>query len=512
MSDPAGTRFNPQPRRPAWGVRSPRRKSLSIREAIRVAPVPDRVVLALAPDSGPAPAPAVAPGQRVRTGEPLSPPGGHMVHASIAGRVSAIGPLPVAGRTGTVPCVTIEGDGSDEAWPGYAPRPDALSLPPAELQSLIGQAGILGLGGALFPTAEKLASAGTVPVVLLNGAECEPYISCDDLLLRERADRVIEGGRLLLAALGAQLCVIAVKTDMPAARLALAAALEAAGDPRLALSVVTAKYPAGGERQLIELALEREVPAGGRPADVGVICQNVATAAAIADFFRTGRPLISRIVTVTGGGVAEPCNIEARLGTPVSQLIALAGGYRDEPRRLIMGGPMMGVALADDALPITAATNCLLVATATELRLAEEPEMPCIRCGECMEACPAGLQPQELLVAARQGKVAALESLGVTECIECCACDYICPSRIPLARQFIAGKALVADAAFAQSQAEAARARFEARTERLAREARSQAETLDRQTPEAGAGDPGGRAALDALLARTRRPSTGDRD
>jgi electron transport complex protein RnfC len=431
-----------------------------------------------------------------------------MIHASITGRVAAIGPAPVAGRSGDVPCVTIDGDGSDEPWPGYAPRPDALSLPPAELKALIGQSGILGLGGALFPTGEKLAAAGAVPVLLLNGAECEPYISCDDLLLRERAALVVEGGRLLLAALGAELCVIALKTDMPEARLALAEALEAAGDPRLALSVVTAKYPAGGERQLIELALEREVPAAGHPADAGVICQNVATAAAVADFFGTGRPLISRIVTVTGGGVAQPCNIEARLGTPVRQLITLAGGYQDEPRRLIMGGPMMGVALPDDGLPITAATNCLLVATAAELRLAQEAELPCIRCGECMEACPAGLQPQELLFAARQGKVAALVELGVTECIECCACDYICPSRIPLTRQFIAGKALVADAAHARQLAADARARFEARTGRLARGALDAADALARQTPDSG--DPAGRAALEALLARTRRPPTGD--
>jgi len=510
MSDQPSTHFNAQPRRPAWGVRSPRRKSLSSRTAIRVAPLPRRVVLPLAPDNGPAAAPAVSVGQRVRTGEPLTPPGGPMVHASITGRVAAIGPALVAGRPDPVPCVTIEGDGSDEPWPGYAPRPDARTLPAAELQALISQAGILGLGGALFPTGDKLQSAGTVPVVLLNGAECEPYISCDDLLLRERAAQVIEGGRLLLAALKAQLCVIAVKTDMPEARVALAAALEAAGDPRLVLSVVTAKYPAGGERQLIELALEREVPAGGHPADVGVVCQNVATAAAIADFFHHGRPLISRLVTVTGGGVAQPCNVEARLGAAVSELVNVAGGYQGEPRRLVMGGPMMGVPLADDALPITAATNCLLVATDAELGPEPGAEMPCIRCGECQEACPAFLQPQDLLFAARRSDVPALEALGVSECIECCACDYICPSRIPLTRQFIAAKALVADAVFAREQADAARARFEARSERLARQAREQADALNQQTP--AAGDPAGRTALDELLARTRRPPTGNGD
>jgi electron transport complex protein RnfC len=217
------------------------------------------------------------------------------------------------------------------------------------------------------------------------------------------------------------------------------------------LSVVTARYPVGGERQLIELVLGREVPAGGHPADSGVLCQNVATAAAVADFFERGQPFISRIVTVTGGGVRQPRNIEARIGTPVADLIALAGGYREEPRRLIMGGPMMGVALASDELPITGATNCLIAATATDLDAATPgrsgPELPCIRCGACIEACPASLLPLDLLTAARAGDRAGLGTLGVTECIECGACDYVCPSHIPLTRHFIAAKSVVHGAA-----------------------------------------------------------------
>ena len=350
----------------------------------------------------------------------------------------------VAGVTDPVPCVVIEGDGSDQRWPGYAPDPDAAGRPPGELRERIAAAGVVGLGGALFPTARKLESSVGAPVLLLNGAECEPYISCDDLLIRERAGRVVAGGQLLLAALGAQRCVITVKTDMPEARIALYNALQAAADPRMVMSVVTAKYPAGGERQLIELVLGREVPAGGHPAASGVLCQNVATAAAVADFFLGGQPLISRVVTVTGGGVGQPRNIEARIGTLVADLIALAGGYRDEPdrrtQRLIMGGPMMGLTLESDELPVTSATNCLIAATADELG-SEEHEMPCIRCGDCIEACPANLLPQELLVAARAGNIAELQALGVSECIECGACDYVCPSHIPLTQHFVRGKA-----------------------------------------------------------------------
>ena len=445
VTDPVA--YDPQPRRPAWGVRTPLRKSLSTGVAVLIAPPPPLACISLAQCPGAAARPAVVAGQRVLCGEPVGEPGeagGPRVHASISGRVTHVELRRVAGVTDAVPCVVIEGDGSDQHWPGYAPNPAAAGRPPRELQERIAAAGLIGLGGALFPTARKLEASVGSPVLLLNGAECEPYISCDDLLIRERADRVVAGGQLLLAALGAQRCVIAVKTDMPAARIALYNALQAAGDPRLVMSVVTAKYPAGGERQLIELVFGREVPAGGHPSDSGVLCQNVATAAAVADFFLAGQPLISRIVTVTGGGVGQPRNIEARIGTPAADLITLAGGYRDEPRRhthrLIMGGPMMGVTLASDELPITCATNCLIAATAEELGSGGQ-EMPCIRCGDCIEACPAKLLPQELLMAARAGNVAELRGLGVTECIECGACDYVCPSHIPLTQHFIRGKA-----------------------------------------------------------------------
>lgn len=483
--------YNPQPPRPAWGVRIPQRKSLATRTPILRAPPPARVLIPL----GPGARLLVVPGQSVRCGEPLTAPavpGQPTIHASIAGQVTDIGPHPVAGSSEAVPCVVIERGASEVFWDGYPAQPDAASLPATEIRRLIASAGIVGLGGALFPTAAKLASAGEKPLLLLNGAECEAYISCDDMLLRERAARVVAGGLILCAALGAERCVIAIKNDMPEARSALLDAIDRAADPRLALSTVTARYPAGGERQLIELVFGREVPAGGLPADIGVICQNVATAAAVADFFLDGRPLVSRIITISGGGIASPCNIDARIGTPVSDLVALAGGYAGTPERLIMGGPMMGVALPDDTLPVSAATNCVIAATAAELG-GKTLEQPCIRCGLCVEACPARLMPQDLLGAVRMQNTARLADLALGECIECGACDYACPSHIPLTGQFRRGKRLLGQAQHAAEQARIARSRYEARTQRLARES-SEQQPGAVETP-----------ALEALLARTRR-------
>ena len=494
--------WNPQPRRPTWGVRTPRRKTLATQTPILVAPPPARVTIPLGSSVGVSAQPVVACGQSVRCGEPIATPtatGHPYIHASIAGRVIDIGAYPVAGSSGPVPCIVIERSDSDTLWDGYPVQPDAGLLPAAEIRQQIAAAGIVGLGGALFPTALKLDSAGKAPLLLLNGAECEAYISCDDTLLRERADRVVAGGKILRAALGAELCVIAIKTDMPEAGAALRDACDAAADPHIVISTVTAKYPAGGERQLIELVFGLEVPAGGLPADIGVICQNVGTAAAVAGFFLDGRPLISRIVTITGGGITRPCNIEARIGTSVADLVALAGGYSESPERLVMGGPMMGVTLPDDTLPVTAATNCVIAATAGELGKTSV-ELPCIRCGLCVEACPTGLMPQELLRAVRDEDTARLDGLGVSECIDCGACDYVCPSHIHLAGRFQTGKQMLATAQLSRQQASIARARFETRNGRLADERHAQPES------------PVDAESLQALLARSRQRDPGKAD
>jgi electron transport complex protein RnfC len=332
----------------------------------------------------------------------------------------------------------IRGNGADDWHPDCAPDANPLRLEPAEIRTRIAAAGIVGLGGALYPTALKLAAGGPVHALIVNGAECEPWISCDEALLREHADRVLDGVRIMMRALETADAIIAVESNMPEARVAIDKALRASAEDRIVLAVVTAKYPAGGERQLIQLLTGREVPAASQPRDIGFVCQNVGTAAAVAAAF-DGRPMVSRLVTVTGGGVLRPGNFEVRFGTPISDLIALAGGYRDEPARLIMGGPMMGLALADDSLPVTKATNCIVAALASEVA-PERPEMPCIRCGECVQVCPAGLAPLDIHMAERLDDAAMLIEFGLADCIECGCCDYVCPSIIPLAARFVGAR------------------------------------------------------------------------
>ena len=451
---------------------------------ILVAPAPARLVLALDQGSGYAAQPVVTPGDRVACGTLLAravDPRASALHAPLAGRVSAIASCAAAVDGGIGTCIVLEPDGSATVDPALRPTPDWQRLPPAELVDRLRDAGIAGLGGAAFPTATKLAAgrARGARQLLLNGAECEPWICCDDALMRARAAEVVLGARILQHALEADGCNIAVEDDKPAAIAALRSALDPqrTGDP--AVVVVPAIYPQGAERQLITAVTGIEVPAGRWPVDAGVVCQNVATAAAVARWASTGLPATDRVVTVTGSGVARPCNVEAPFGTPLAALVQAAGGYRGTPLRLVAGGNMTGRALASDEVGLAKAINCVFVATQADLRTRlEARELPCIRCGDCATVCPPGLLPQQLHRAAGADDFAALRSLGLRDCIDCGLCDYVCPSQIPLAQRFRAARQRLAATDLAAQRAAAARERFVQHERRLRESAEHEQRTL----------------------------------
>jgi electron transport complex protein RnfC len=428
------------------GILLPANKANSTTLPIRRGFVPTKLVVALLQHRGNPAEPVVRIGERVLKGQTLAAAAAApsaAVHAGSSGWVRAIEERPVLGGHGVQPspCIVIETDGRDERTPdAAAPWPEDRA---AALEA-IRAGGIVGLGGAVYPTADKLATPVPCKTLIVNGAECEPYISCDDMLMRENAADIVAGALLLTDVLDAPRCIIAIERDKPQAMEAIEAAARATEDRRLKLAEVPTIYPAGGEKQLVELLTGEEVPSGRYPGEFGYVCQNVGTAFAAQRLRAAHEPLLARVVTVTGGGVRTPQNVEAPIGTPIAELIALAGGYNEGVVRLIAGGSMMGYALPDDETPITKATNCIIAATADEVRI-DSYEWPCIRCGDCAMACPSRLLPQDLLVAATTNDFAALVTLGLQDCIECGCCDVICPAHIMLTERFrVAKRALAA--------------------------------------------------------------------
>ena len=471
---------------------------------IGICPLPGQLSIPLQQHAGQAAEPCVKPGDRVRKGQRIGNAhglGAH-VHASADGEVTAIQSRPLPRRSDAT------------AWHvqiAVAPvQEPALALPildadTCDTDALLGrirECGIAGLGGAGFPMAEKLGAAcGTL---ILNGIECEPYIACDAALLRERAGQVVRGGLLLGRIVGAKTIWLAITSSMVQALAAAAQAIAQWGQGKIELVPVPARYPAGGERQLIEMLTGLQVPRGGLPQDIGVLVQNIATAAAAWRAVGQGEPLTSRIVTVAGAGVAHPGNFEVALGTSVAHLVEQAGGYMARAARLLLGGPMTGVALPHDDFPLGKTHNCVLVLADHPLR-ATQPEMPCIRCGNCASVCPAQLQPQRLLADLRAGNLSRAQGDGVIDCIECGGCDLVCPSHIPLLRQFIDAKADLAIQASARQQADAARAHYLARGQRLEREAAERAERDTARKASSASADAVA-AAIERAKARKQRP------
>jgi len=455
------------------GLRLAGHKAESTRTAPAPCPLPPLLKVALVQHAGLPAVACVAVGDRVERGQRIGlaeGANGADVHAPCRGRVVAI----EAGDLPQLPGMQVDHvviASEPDAGAGHLPPLDWQQASPEQLRERIRAAGVVGLGGAGFPTAEKLAIGREL--LVLNGAECEPWIACDDALLQAHADEVVMGGRLLARAAGASRILLAIEDTMPAALVAAQAAIASVGEGAVELVAVPTRYPEGGERQLIQVLTGLEVPRGGLPRDIGVLVQNVATARAAWRAVALGEPVTERIVTVTGPGVVAPGNFVVRLGTPVSHLVEQAGGYTDGATRLLLGGPMMGQALAHDQFPIGKQHNCVLVLTRDEIA-DPRPEMPCIRCGDCATACPARLLPQQLLWHVRAMNTDRALDQGLFDCIECGCCDLVCPSLIPLTAQFRQAKAEVRTRTAEALRAEAARERHESRQARLERDAAEQ--------------------------------------
>ncbi|WNF48328.1 electron transport complex subunit RsxC [Pseudomonas sp. SG20056] len=452
------------------GIHPAERKELSNRTPIQPAPLSKRLTLPLNQHIGAPAEPVVAVGDRVLKGQLIAAATGFVsvpVHAPTSGTVSFIGPQPYPHVSGMLaPAIVIDSDGLDK-WIELTPQPDYRHLENSALVELIRQAGISGLGGAGFPTAVKLNARPTqkIHTLIINGTECEPYISADDLLMRERANELISGIDILVQLIQPDQVLIGIEDNKPEA---IAAVRSALNERSYQLKVFPTKYPSGGEKQLIQILTGVEVPSGGLPADIGMLCQNVGTCVAIHDAVMHGKPLISRITTLTGEALARPMNVEVLLGTPAGELLEFAGLNRSKLNRLIMGGPMMGFTLPDFAVPVIKTTNCLLASTTAELP-PPPPAMPCIRCGECAEACPASLLPQQLHFFAIGQEHEQLKAHNLFDCIECGACAYVCPSSIPLVQYYRAAKGEIRDLEQKQLKAEQSKQRFELRQERLRR-------------------------------------------
>ena len=453
------------------GIKLPGHKAMSTQTAIARMPARRHYVIALNQHKGSEGEIIVAEGDRVLKGQMLARPHGLIsaaVHSPVSGKVSEIAehrfphPSAVAGR-----CLVIENDFEDEWIERNPVADDYVELSSRDLRSIVRDAGIVGLGGASFPAAVKQTEVG-IKTLILNGVECEPYISCDDMLMRERADDIVRGAKIIAHIIRAQACIIAIEDDKPEAIAAVTRAVHQQGSEGIKVQSVPTIYPSGGERQLIKIITGEEVPVNGLPSDIHVLCHNVATSYAVYRAVYEGEPLISRIVTVTGRGVNSPQNLEVDIGTSIHDCIEFCGGYKAEAKALIMGGPMMGLTLDTDELPVIKSTNCLLVSAGIDLTLpSSQAHMPCIRCGKCVDVCPANLLPQQLYWFAGSKHYDRAVEHNLFDCIECGCCAYVCPSQIPLVQYYRHAKSDIWEQERERKKSDIARERHEQRQRRL---------------------------------------------
>ncbi len=492
------------------GIHPPEMKTQSSGVPLRTAPLPDKFIIPLQQHLGPEGELCVKVGDAVLKGQPLTVGRGRTVpvHAPTSGTISAITPHITAHPSGLAElCVIIQPDGEDR-WCERAPVADYRQLTASELIQRIHQAGIAGLGGAGFPTASKLQGGmNGVETLILNAAECEPYITADDRLMQEHADQVIEGTQILRHLLQPKVTLIGIEDNKPEAIAALKLALR--GQPGIALRVIPTKYPSGGAKQLTKILIGKEVPHGKHSSAIGVLMQNVGTAFAIKRAIVDGEPLIERVVTLTGEALSLPGNLWARIGTPVQHLLKFAGFQPQAQQMVVMGGPLMGFTLPALHVPIVKISNCILAPSVSEMA-PQEQEQSCIRCGLCVDACPAGLLPQQLYWFSRGEEHEKARNHNLFDCIECGACAFVCPSNIPLVQYYRQEKAEIKAIDLEAARTAEAKARYEAKLARLEREKLAREERHKKAAVKLTDGD---QDAVQAALARVRSknavPATG---
>lgn len=445
--------------------------------------MPDLLHIPMQQHIGSMAVPVVQRGEWVKKGQVLARGQGVIsapIHAPTSGRIMGVGSYPAQHASGlSVRTITLRPDGEDAWIESDSLIEDPFALPPEEIARRVSDAGIVGMGGATFPSAVKLnlRNRYSLSTLVINGAECEPYLTCDDRLMQEYPAQVLDGIRLMAYALGVEKIVIGIENNKPLAQAGLRDA--AAGFDGIEVVGLPTRYPMGSEKHLVQTLTGKETPARGLTADIGVVVHNVATAYAVHQALRANHPLISRVVTVTGDAIKTPKNVRVLLGTPVENLIRFCGGFIDEPARIISGGPMMGQPLTSTRVPVVKGGNGVVALTRKEVDA--KPEHPCIRCASCVQACPCGLVPLEMAANIRAGGLDDSVRMGLLDCIACGSCSYVCPAHIPLVQYFNYAKGELASRQRLKHKQGEAKRLAEARLQRIEAQKRAKREALARR-------------------------------
>ena len=487
-------------------------KSMSMEHATQSAPISKKLVLPLKQHIGTPAEAIVNVGDTVLKGQVVAKAKDYVsspIHAPTSGKIVAIEKHAFPHPSGiATDCIILETDGKEQ-WAKCIPHTNYRQLEINEVQNIIRDAGIVGLGGAGFPSFIKLNSgpSNSIETLILNGAECEPYITCDAMLMQEQSRKIIDGANIMRHVLLAEKCVIALEDNKLAAYTALVNSLHESEQEYINIVKIPTLYPAGGEKQLIKTITGKEVPSHGLPINIGVVCHNVATASAVADAVLEGKPLISRYVTITGEGVKKPMNLNVLFGTPFSELIDFCE-RNAKAEQFIMGGPMMGFEVESDNVPVIKTSNCILVQAKNK-----KPEfvMPCIRCGNCAEVCPAQLLPQQLYWYAKAKNFDKVQDYNLFDCIECGCCSYVCPSHIPLVQYYRFAKTEIYALEEEKKNSDIARQRHEFRLFRLERKKaeneerkRQKRELLKKVSGEKESPVDAKKSAIEAAMARVK--------